>query len=167
MNVADSSVAVVELVAAVKRAIVLGGISSTACDRALRVVSIQLTLNAMATRTAGGGIDLRIPVLGARLRIGGSVTRHDTHTLDITLVPPEPRFEVRGAEVETVLLEAIRTIRTVIALAADGDDPFVLDTSTVELSFAITATGSISLGFDGELENELTHTLRLSLARPN
>src|ERR1039458_5080079 len=99
MNVADSSVAVVELVAAVKRAIVLGGISSTACDRALRVVSIQLTLNAMATRTAGGGIDLRIPVLGARLRIGGSVTWHDTHTLDIILVPPEPRFEVRGAEV--------------------------------------------------------------------
>ena len=30
--------------------------------------------------------------------------------------------------------------------------------------FAITETGTISLGVDGELANELTHTLRLGLA---
>jgi hypothetical protein len=51
----------------------------------------------------------------------------------------------------------------VLAKAAEGDDPWVLSASTIDISFAITQTGTISLGADGELANALTHTLRLGL----
>ena len=75
-----------------------------------------------------------------------------------------PHSEVRSGEVEEVLVNAIATIRDVVARAAGGDDPRMLSASTIDISFAVTQTGSISLGADGELANELTHTLRLGLA---
>jgi hypothetical protein len=61
-------------------------------------------------------------------------------------------------------VNAIATIRKVVAKAAEGDDPWILSASTIDISFAITQTGSISLGADGELTGELTQTLRLGLA---
>ena len=61
-------------------------------------------------------------------------------------------------------MNAIATIRDVMTKAAEGDDPWVLSAGTIDISFAITQTGTISLGVDGELANELTHTLRLGLA---
>ena len=45
----------------------------------------------------------------------------------------------------------------------DGDDPFVLNDSTITISFAVTAEGSISIGINGSLSDELTHTLILAL----
>ena len=39
-----------------------------------------------------------------------------------------------------------------------------LSAGTIDISFGITKTGSISLGVDGELANELTQTRRLGLA---
>jgi hypothetical protein len=101
-----------------------------------------------------------------KLRAGTKVTKKDTHTIDITLVPPEDRDtrQVRSGEVEEVLVSAIATIRDVMTRAAEGDDPWILSTSTIDISFAITQTGSISLGVDGELANDLTNTLRLGLA---
>ena len=63
-------------------------------------------------------------------------------------------------------MNAIATIRDVMTQAAEGDDPWVLSAGTIDISFAITQTGTISLGVDGELANELTHTLRLGLAPP-
>jgi hypothetical protein len=81
-------------------------------------------------------------------------------------MPPEKRDarQVRGGDVEDVLVNAIATIRDVTAKAAEGDDPWVLSASIIDICFAITQTGTISLGIDGELANELTHTLRLGLA---
>jgi hypothetical protein len=60
-------------------------------------------------------------------------------------------------------VEAIETIRAVVATAAAGDDPFVLNDSTITISFAVTAEGSISIGVNGSLSDELTHTLTLGL----
>jgi len=65
---------------------------------------------------------------------------------------------------EEALVNAITTIRDVMTEAAEGDDPWILWTGTVDLCFAITQTGTISLGVDGELASELTQTLRLELA---
>jgi hypothetical protein len=81
-------------------------------------------------------------------------------------VPPKDRDtrQVRGGEVQDVLVNAISTIRDVMTKAAEGDDPWLLSAGIVDISFAITQTGTISLGVDGELANELTHTLRLGLA---
>jgi len=58
---------------------------------------------------------------------------------------------------------AIETIRTAVASAASGDDPFILNDSTITISFAITTEGTISIGIDGSLSDEVTHTLSLAL----
>lgn len=51
-----------------------------------------------------------------------------------------------------------------LAHAAGGVDPFLLKESTVERCFAVTRTGSISLGFEGESGDHITHTLKIILA---
>ena len=85
-----------------------------------------------------------------KLRVGGKVTSKDTHTIEITLAPPEDRAtcQVRGGDVEDVLVDAIATVRAVVTEAAAGDDPWVLTASTINIRFAITQTGTISLGVD-------------------
>lgn len=167
MDTSDTGVAVDEVVLAVKNVIKIANISDIDDARDLRVTSIQLVLNAVATLTAGGGVDFRIPVLGMKLKFGGLVTRRDTHRIEIAMVPPEiQQHEIRDGEVETVLLDAIETIRNVMGRAAGGDDPFLLETGSVELCFAVTREGSIALGFNGELKDEIFHTLRMVLALP-
>jgi Trypsin-co-occurring domain 2 len=165
MDVQDNGVAIEEVVSAVKNAIKLAGISAADRGRDLRVTSIQLTLHTVAVLTAGGGIDFRVPFLGMRLALGGAVARRDTHTLTIVLAPQELRaeYEIRDSEVVTVLVEAINTIRAVTAQAIEGDDPFLLGDSTVDLSFAVTKDGSITLGFNGEFKDEISQGLRIGL----
>lgn len=167
MEVTETGVAVDEVVDAVKNAIKLAGISAADTGRDLRVASMQLTLNTVATVTAGGGLDFRVPFVGMKLSIGTAVTRRDTHTIDMTLVPPDLRHAVRDGAVETVLLEAIQTIRTAVARAVGGDDPFILKAGTVELRFAIAKDGSVTLGFNGEFSSEVNHTLRISVESPS
>lgn len=111
-------------------------------------------------------MEFRVPFLGMKLSMGGSVTRRDTHTIDITLVPPDLQHEVRDSAVETAFLDAIETIRAVMTRARSGDDPFLLKGGTVELCFAVTKAGSITLGFNGEFSNEVSHTLRISVEPP-
>ena len=166
MKVTDDGVPVEALISVVKDAIKRAGISRTSQDRDLQVASVQLILDVVATKTAGGRLDFRVPFIGMKLRVGGKVTSKDTHTIDITLVPPEERAtrQVRGGEVEEILVNAIATVRAVVAEAAAGDDPWVLSATTIDIRFAITETGTISLGVDGELANEVTQTLRLGLA---
>jgi hypothetical protein len=166
MDVTETGVAVSDVIDAVKNAVKLAGISAADPGRDLRVASMQLTLNTVATVTAGGGLDFRVPFVGMKLSIGTAVTRRDTHTVDMTLVPPDLRHAVRDSAVETVLLEAIQTIRAAVARGAGGDDPFVLKAGTVELRFAITRDGSVTLGFNGEFSSEVAHTLRLSVEPP-
>jgi len=50
--------------------------------------------------------------------------------------------------------------------AGGGDDPFLLKESTVELTFAVTDDGTISLGIDGDTRDEITHKLKLTFAVP-
>jgi hypothetical protein len=166
VKVTDEGVPVDTLISVVKDSIKQAGISRTSQTRDLQVDSVQLILEVVASKTAGGGLDFRVPFIGMKLSLGAKVTKKDTHTIDITLVPPEERAtrQVRGGEVQDVLVNAIATIRDVMTKAAEGEDPWVLSASTIDISFAITQTGTISLGVNGELANELTHTLRLGLA---
>jgi NTP-dependent ternary system trypsin peptidase co-occuring protein len=161
MNVDDNSVAIDELVSAVKDAIREADISVSDAGRDLRVATIDLSLKAVATTKAGGGLDFRIPVIGWKVKAGADHSRRRTHTVEISLVPrPDTGpFEVRGGDVE-----AIGTIRAAIAAAGTGDDPFVLGTGTIELVFAVTDHGTISVGVEGELTDEVTNTLKLGLA---
>lgn len=162
----DLGVPVDELIAAIKKAIKLANVSVTDPRRDLSVTSVYLRLNTVATRTAGGGIDFRVPLIGMRMKIGSSVTRRNSHVMEMTLVPEDSGFiETRDASVDAALVDAIETVRTVMARAAEGDDPFILQDSAVELTFGVAADGTISLGIDGELKDEVTHTMRLTIAR--
>ena len=166
MKVTDDGVPVDTLISVVKDSIKRAGVSRTSQTRDLWLTSVQLILEVVASQAAGGGLTLCVPFIGMKLSVGAKVTRKDTHTIDITLVPPEEPAtrQVRGGEVEDVLVNAIATVRDVMRSAAGGDDPWVLSAGTVDISFAITQTGNIALGVDGELANELTQTLRLGLA---
>jgi hypothetical protein len=166
VKVTDEGVPVDALISVVKDSVKQAGVSRTSAATDLRVASVRLVLEVVASKTAGGGLDFRVPFIGMKLRLGATVTKKDTHTIDMTLVPPEDRDarQVRGGEVADALINAIATIRSAMASAAEGDDPWVLSAGAVDISFAITQTGTISLGADGELANELTHTLRLGLA---
>ncbi len=166
MNVPDGGVPVDTLISVVKDSIKQAGVSRTSHTKDLKVASVQLILDVVASETAGGGVDFRVPFIGMKLSLGAKVTKKDTHTIDITLVPPEDRDtrQVRSGDIQEVLVEAIATIRDLMTKAAEGDDPWVLSAGTIDISFAITQTGTITLGVNGELADELTHTLRLGLA---
>lgn len=166
MKVSDDGVPVDSLISVVKDSIRRAGVSATSRTSDLRVAKVQLVLNVVAAKAAGGGLDFRVPFIGMTLGVGTKVTRQDTHTIDITLVPPSERGtrQVRGGDVEQVLIDAIATIRNVTAQASEGDDPWVLSESVIDISFAVTRNGSISLGIDGELSGDVSQTLRLGLA---
>lgn len=169
MKVTGDTVPIVELVTVIKNSIKRAGVSDTSPDTDLRVATVRLNLKVIASSTVGGGLDIRVPVIGMQLRLGAKVTRQDTHTLDISLRPPHetPDKELRDGEVEDALVDAIETIREVVTNAAEGDDPWVLEAGSVDISFVVTETGSLSLGVDGELTDAITHTLRLGLiAKP-
>lgn len=166
MKVTDNGVPVDILISVVKDSIKRAGVSRTSQNRDLQISSVKLILDVVASKTVGSGVDFRVPFIGMKLRVGAKVTKKDTHTIDITLVPPKERDtrQVRGGEVEDVLVNAIATIRDVIAKAAEGDDPWFLSAGTIDISFAVTQAGTMTLGVDGELADELTQTLRLGLA---
>lgn len=162
MKVTDQGVPVDELIRVVKDSVQAAGVSSSSQTRDLQVTSVRLILEVVASKTAGGRLDFRVPVIGMKLRLGSVVTRKDTHSIDMTLVPKQER-PVRGGDVEEALVNAIETIRQVVASAAAGNDPWILSASTIDIAFAVTQAGTISLGAEGELENDVTQTLRLSL----
>jgi hypothetical protein len=166
MKVTDEGVPVAELISAVKDSISQAGLYRASQPGDLRVGSVQLILQVVASKSVGGGLNLMVPFIGMKLSVGGKVTRKDTHTVDVTLMPPAAAAErpARGGDVQDALVNAITTIRDVMKSAADGDDPWTLSAGAVDISFVITKTGSISLGADGELTSELTHTLHLSIA---
>jgi hypothetical protein len=155
-----------DLISAVKNSIQQAGISVANPDRDLAVTSVYLKLHTITTAKAGGGLDFRVPFIGLKLKVGASVTRQRTHAMELTLVPEATAYETRDGEVDVILLQAIETARAVMTRAAGGDDPFTLQDSTIELSFGVSQDGTISLGIDGELTDEITHTLRVTIARP-
>jgi Trypsin-co-occurring domain 2 len=168
VKVTNTGVPVETLIDAVKQAVKRAGVSRSSSQGDLRVESVQLVLQAIASKAAGGALDFRIPFIGMKLRAGTKVTGQDTQTIDMTLKPPaQPTRVVRSGNVEDALVDAIVTIRTAMAQAAAGDDPWFLSDGTVDITFGVTKEGSISLGADGELANEVKQTLRLSLAPPS
>lgn len=165
MEVTSQGVPVTALVGTVKESLRKAAVSNGAGDSDLQMESVQLVLNVVATESAGGGLDFRVPFIGMKLSVGAKVTRQDTHRIDITLVPPppDPDYRETRGDIETALVDAITTIRGVMASAAEGDDPWVLSTSEVEITFVVTKEGSISLGAEGEFANEVTNKLLLVL----
>jgi hypothetical protein len=65
---------------------------------------------------------------------------------------------ISPAACKEVLVNANATIRDAMTQTTAGNDLWVLSASTIDISFAITQTRTISLGANGEPANELTHT---------
>ena len=165
MRVTDSGVPVQDLIETVKQAIKSANVSRTTDDRDLQVKSVRLTLHAIATRSYGGGLNFQIPLIGTEVKLGGKLSRQDTHEIEISMVPPAPekRPELRDGNLGDALVEAIETIRATLVAAAEGEDPFILKESKITIIFGVTAEGTISIGLNGSLNDELTQTLALSL----
>jgi hypothetical protein len=165
LKVSNDTVRVQDLIEAVQRSIVAANLSAANPHRDMRVSAMELTLNTMATSTAGGGLELKVPVIGLRLKAGTKLTKVDLHTLVITLeaAPRRAIGELRDLEVDAALVSAVEQVRSTVAAAGAGDDPFMLRDSTLTLSFGITAEGSIVLGFEGNLQDAVTQALKLTL----
>jgi hypothetical protein len=165
VKVTAEGVPVQDVIAAVKLAIKEASVSATDESRDLRVDSVKLVLHALATRTIGGGLSFTIPFIGMSARVGAKVTKSDTHEIEVNLIPPgqNAEHEVREASLDLVLVDAIETVRAVVASTANGDDPFALNDAKITLSFAVTGNGDISIGMDGSMTDEVTHTLILTL----
>jgi len=154
-----------QLIWLVKSAITRSGVSRLSPSHDLRVASVQVVLEVVATKVGGSDISLRVPFIGSDLGITGDLTKRDTEAIDITLVPPAQAkpAPVRARDTEKALVDAIATIRDTMAAAATGDDPWELSESTVNLSFGVTKEGTISLGLHGERSTDAKQTLRLTL----
>jgi hypothetical protein len=163
VDITEQGVPVDELIAVIKESIKEAGVSTTSDTRDIEVTSVRLILMVVASESIGGGLHFRVPFIGMEFSTGGKVSKQDTHTIDIELVPPTAQVRGVRGDVEQTLVSAIQTIRAAAASAAIGDDPWVLHSGTVDISFVITKAGSISLGVEGELSNEVTHQLQLGL----
>lgn len=53
--------------------------------------------------------------------------------------------------------------RSALTAAATGEDPFVLEESTIKIVFDVTAAGDIAIGVNGTLGDELIQALSLPL----
>jgi hypothetical protein len=163
VDITEYGVPVNELIAVIKESIKEAGVSTTSDTRDIEVTSVRLILKVVASKSLGGGVHFRVPFIGMEFSGGGKVSTQDTHTIDIELVPPTTQVRGVRGDVEQTLVSAIQTIRAAAASAAIGDDPWVLNSGTVDISFVITKAGSISLGVEGELSHEVTHQLQLGL----
>ena len=67
MKVTNAGVPVEELITTVKEGLNRAGVSSSSSHGDLRVESVQLVLQALASKTAGGELDFRIPFIGMKL----------------------------------------------------------------------------------------------------
>jgi hypothetical protein len=159
----DDGLAVEDLVTAVRRAAARAAISDADAGRDMRITGLELTLHALARRDHGAKLEFRIPFLGMPVSFGSKVTTRDTHQIKISLAPVSS-YEVRGGEeVEETLVQAISTIRAVVARGFGDADAFEHRSSEVELSFAVTSDGSVALVGTLDLSGEVTHTLKLTL----
>lgn len=165
MRIEEGGVSAEAVVAVVKSSVKRGNLAPAVQDTDMRVSAVELVLKVVAGRSRGGRLTFRIPVIGTPVSLGGTVKRVNTQSITIALVPPPPaaEHEVRDGEVEQALVDAVATVRQVVAAAALGDDPWQLREGKVELEFAVTDTGSIVVGIEAEQTGEITHTLRLML----
>ncbi|WP_125805326.1 trypco2 family protein [Actinoplanes sp. ATCC 53533] len=168
MSVDDDGISFTELIGAVKRAVKKTNMSIGDTQRDLRVTEVTVSTVVFAKGSAGAGVELTVPGVG--LKIGGKLarTRANAQRVVVTLVPPAPgeEIEVRGGNIEGSLTDAIAAIRTALAAAAGGDDPFVLKTSTVTLDFVVTESGSIKIVGEGEAEDQVTQSVTLTIGPP-
>lgn len=136
------------------------------------VASITLNLQVVQELKAGGEVRWTVPVIGLELGAAASTDRSATSAIEINLIAPPPEAAIAQGllpEIDVVrdLEQAIKVIRRGIVAGATGDPPFVLGAASVELAFAVTVGGGISLVATADRSKSTTNTLKLNLERPS
>jgi hypothetical protein len=128
---------------------------------------VELTIQTVLERGAGGALALNVPVLG-EVGGGGGVSRNQTQVVTLTLRPVEQieAFDAGDVDVELRLTTAILDLRDAVRAAASSSPRFQLDSAAIELRFVVTREGHITLIARGERADEVTHTLTLHIAGP-
>lgn len=70
MKISDEGVPLDTLIEVVKASVRRGGISRTSKTRDLKISSVQLIIEAVASDAAGGRLDFRVPFIGMKLKLG-------------------------------------------------------------------------------------------------
>jgi hypothetical protein len=130
----------------------------------VEVAKVELTIRAVRQRNAGGEISLRIPLVGQELGGGGTVSREELQTIELTLVPPAavPKGP-RGWDVTAELVAAILGLEEGLARSAAMEPRFDLTDAAVELHLVLGRDGRLSLVGSGTAGREVTHRVKLHL----
>ncbi len=156
-----------EIIRQVKDAIDLAGrIEAAQGDRAtVTIEKLELTLKAVAERSAGGDFKLKVPF---DFSGGVDARQQEVQTVQITLVPPPPVVAkgLAPPDLKNSLVEAILSVGDGVRAAAQGEPKFGLEGASVELNFVVGSGGSISLVVRGAARSEMTQTVKLSLRSP-
>lgn len=130
----------------------------------VEVERLELTLKAVAQRSSGGSVSLRIPVIGQELGGGLDVSRQDLQTVELSLVPPAGVSKGIGSwDIKDELVEAILGIEEGVRKAADAEPKFELGRATVELNMVVGREGRISLVGKGSSGQVAAQTVKVYL----
>ena len=136
----------------------------------LVVTGIGLTLSTVLVKGVGSEFKWKIPFIGMETSGGAKITKSDTSSLSIDLVPPVWEGEGGALDVDADVLEdhivyGVHDLRNAIAEAALDPPEFILKEAGVVIEFVATGEGKLSLIVVGESKEEVTHTMKLTLGR--
>jgi hypothetical protein len=164
VEVSSESVAIRNLVEVIKSSICEAQGAEEPRPGELVVSSAELNLQVMMDTTVGGKVDVRVPVIGAHLRIGGRRIRHRMHTVHVVMVPEHyGRAQHDHGPGDQELVSALHAIKDLMEPGSPGGHSWSVATSTVQVSFAVTEEGSISVGLNSDRSDEHVHSLQLEL----
>lgn len=131
---------------------------------AVEVERLELTLRAVAQRSGGRIISLRIPVIGQELGGGVDVSRQELQTVELSLVPPTGVPEGSGNwGIEDELVGAILGIEEGVRRAAKAEPKFELEEAAAELNMVVGREGRLLLVGKGSAGQETAHTVKIYL----
>jgi hypothetical protein len=164
VEVSSESVAIRNLVEVIKASICEVQGAEEPRHGELVVSAAELNLHVMMDTTVGGKVEVRVPVIGARLRIGGRRIRHRMHTVHVMLVPEHyGRARHDHGPGDDELVSALHAVKDLMDPTSAGGHSWSVAGGTVQVSFAVTEEGSISVGLNSDHSDEHVHSLQLEL----
>jgi len=160
-----------DIVGQVKAAITAANLSTEPSATDISVTEVDLTLKVVRDLEAGVDATWKVPFLNLDLSVKGGKKWSTTNTVEMKLVPPKPAQPKAEAvapqiDVESELARAIQLVRTSVAAASTGTPLFDLKAASVELTFAVSDSGELSLVAKADADKDTTQTLSLTLGGP-
>ncbi|WP_440948422.1 trypco2 family protein [Methanosarcina sp. T3] len=150
-----------KIISKVKKAIREVEQQSYRSELGVKVEKLDLKLKTFNSKE--GGLELKVPVVDLDLGLGGSISKEETHTIELTLIPVDDTRLFGEEDIEDNLVELIMGIEQGIKNALVDAPRFKLQKASVELNFVVNAGGEISIVAKGEKEIETTNNLKLYL----